>query len=62
MRHIYGIIVAKEKAKLAKEDKVYNSIYDSLIIFIHYLLHLIKFIFPVLSKFAPGGCLLSLFG
>jgi len=22
MRHIYGIIVAKEKAKLAKEDKV----------------------------------------
>ena len=23
MRHIYGIIVVKEKAKRAKEDKVY---------------------------------------
>lgn len=29
MRHIYGIIVAKEKAKLAKEDKVYIlNLYD----------------------------------
>lgn len=43
MRLIYGTIVARERARLGKEDKVYNvfNLYDNLIFFRPFIFELI---------------------